>query len=61
MHSVLHPRRRASWRQHFVAVARAVEAGLTPMKPGMRPGLRPGSQGLAGGTGTPSGCAPSHS
>jgi len=61
MQSVLHSRRRASWRQHFIAVARAFEAGMAPVKPGMRPGLKPGSQGLAAGAGAAAGCAPSHS
>ncbi|HZZ94170.1 MAG TPA: hypothetical protein VFE23_16540 [Usitatibacter sp.] len=61
MHTTLHPRRRASWRQHFVAVARAFEAGVAPVKTGMRPGLK----AVAGAVGAAAkgtvGCAPSHS
>jgi len=56
MHTTLHSRRRASWRQHFIAVARACEALPTPAKAGTRPGvkaLRP-SAGRQG-------CAASHS
>jgi hypothetical protein len=55
--SILHPnRRRATWRQHFIAVARAFEAGAEPLKAGMRPGLK--SAPMPNG---PRGCAPSHS
>jgi hypothetical protein len=60
MHTALHPRRRASWRQHFIAVARAAEAAVVPLKGGIRPGLK--HAGSAGGAeNRPRGCAPSHS
>jgi len=49
-------RRRASWRQHFIAVARAFEATALPAKAGLRPGLK-----AAPVPNGPRGCAPSHS
>jgi hypothetical protein len=56
MHTTLHSRRRASWRQHFIAVARACEAAAMPAKAGMRPGVK-APPVLTG----PRGCAASHS
>jgi hypothetical protein len=57
MYTAHHLRRRATWRQHFLAVARrAVEAGIGPAKAGMRPGLK--TPPVPNG---PRGCAPSHS
>ena len=56
MHTTPQSRRRASWRQHFIAVARACQASALPAKAGMRPGVKvpPVPNG-------PRGCAASHS
>lgn len=56
MHTTLHSRRRASWRQHFIAVARAFEPATAPVKAGMRPGVK--APPVPNG---PRGCAASHS